>query len=234
MAGLLYKELILNRKNLLCIALGEFFASLFILIPLIPNAPLNDMEYVMGFFSTFSFFMMFLIMGMMASGIFQTDEFKKYAYFISSSPLTHTGQIGAKYLFTLLLYLALLLWCDFLTAFSSVLGATANFTIAFEMFWFMLIANAVEFPFIARFGSAVGNHVKTAFLTVVTLIAFEFVLFGNTEKLFGLIKKMSDASTLPDGVLVLIAAIPYFAAGLYFLSYKISCKLYRKGVEEYV
>lgn len=240
MAGLLYKEIILNKKNLIYIALGELFTSFLVIGPLIFGNNSKDTEYVMGFFSTFGFFMMFLIMGIMASGIFQMDETKKWAYFISASPLTQTGQIGSKYVFTLLLYIALLVWCDFLTSFSAVLGGTANFAVAFEMFWITLLANAIEFPFIVRFGSRSGNYVKTAIGAAVMLVAFEYLLFGNTsvisdpEKLFGLIEKMSDASAMTDISLILLAVIPYLSAGLYFLSYRLSCKLYLKGAEEYV
>lgn len=239
MAGLLYKELILNKKNLVYIAIGELFASFLVILPLIYQSGSEDTEYVMGFFSTFGFFMMFLIMGMMVSGIFQTDETKKWAYFISASPLTHTGQILSKYLFTLLLYITLLVWCYFLTAFLAVFNQTANFAAAFEMLWIMLFANAVEFPFIVRFGSKSGTYVKTAIGTVLILFAFEWILFGETsflsdpEKFFALFERLSDASAMTDIFLILTAVIPYLSAGLYFLSYKLSCKLYPKGAEEY-
>ena len=183
--------------------------------------------------------MMFLILGMMTAGIFETDEIKKWAYFVSSSPLTEAGHIQEKYLFTLLLYIALLIWCYFLSAFLAVFGGAANLEIAFEMLWIMLLTNAIEFPFIVRFGSKAGGYVKTAMASAVILIVFEYILFGNTsvfsdlEKIYKIFEKLNNASTMSDIALVLLAIFPYLSVGLYFLSYKISCKLYLKGVEEY-
>lgn len=239
MYGLLYKELVLNKKNLFGIALGELTLSSLVLLPPIFNDSNEEAQFIMGLLSIFVFFMMFPILGMMIASIFETDEIKKWAYFVSSSPVTEVGHIQAKYLFTLLLYIALFVWCYFLSDISAVFGGSANLMIAFEMLWIMLLTNAIEFPFIVRFGSKFGGYVKTAITTALALAAFEFFLFGNTsaffdpERLLALFEKLSDASAMSDITLIVLAAFPFVSAGLYFISYKISCKLYLKGAEEY-
>lgn len=239
MYGLLYKELVLNKKNLFGIAMGELTVSSLVLLPLIFNDSNEEAQFIMGVLSIFVFFMMFPILGMMTASIFETDEIKKWAYFVASSPVTKVGHIQAKYLFTLLLYITLFMWCYFLTAVSAVFGGSANLMIAFEMLWIMLLTNAIEFPFIVRFGSKFGGYVKTAITTALALAAFEFFLFGNIsafsdpEKILALFERLSDAAAMSDISLIVLAAFPFVSAGLYFLSYKISCKLYLKGAEEY-
>ncbi len=239
MAGLLYREFILNKKNLLMIAGGEVLVSFIMFIPFIFKDGYAETEFITALLSVFAFIMMFLILGMLTANFFEADETKKWAYFITSTPITGVGQIKEKYLFTLLLYIALFIWCYFLEVLSAVLGGTTLSIVAFEMLCIMLVTNAVEFPFLVRFGSKTGGHVKTAFFMVIMIIAFEYLffgdltIFGSPEKIYEFFLKLSDSGAMSDITLVLMAIFPYFAVGLYYLSYKISCKLYLKGAEEY-
>lgn len=239
MTGLLYKELVLHKKNLLYMALGELLLSSVMILPLFMKDDFAGSELVITSLSTLLFLMMFLIWSMLTTGLFERDETRKWAYFISSSPLTQEGQVKAKYLFTLLLYAALFLWCYFLMNFAAVFGCTLNLMAAFGMLCLMLLANAIEFPFLVRFGSQTGSRVKTALAAFVMLIAFEYLLFGDTavlsdpDRLFRALDRLSDTSSMPDAAMVIMAALPYLSAALYYLSCRLSCRLYLKGVEEY-
>ncbi|MBD5146159.1 MAG: ABC-2 transporter permease [Ruminococcus sp.] len=239
MAGLLYRDLVLNKKNLLTMALGEIGLSLLVFAPIIFDGVTSDTEIITSLLSVFVFIMLFLVLGIMTASIFEADESKKWAYFITSTPLTDVSQIKEKYLFTLLLYVALFVWCYFLSVLSAVLGGTANSMVACLMMFIMLAANAIEFPFLVRFGSKAGSHIKTAVMLLAMIIAFEYIffgdlsIFGSPDKIFEFFERFSDTSLMSDISLVLLAVFPYFSAGLYFLSYKLSCKLYLKGAEEY-
>lgn len=239
MAGLLYREIVLNKKNLLCMAGGLAVTSFIMFMPFIAKDDFMETETLTALLSVFVFFMLFLVLGLMTASIFEADESRKWAYFITSTPLTDASQVKEKYLFTLLLYVALFIWCYFLAVLSAALGGGANVMIAFEMLFIMLAANAIEFPFLIRFGSKVGSYVKTALIMVIMLIAFEYIffgdlsIFGSPEKIFEFFEKFSDTTLMSDISLVLLAVFPYISAGLYYLSYKISCKLYLKGAEEY-
>lgn len=241
MAGLLYRELVLNKKNLLCMALSEMAVSLLMFLPLIFKDDNLGLEpgAVTFLLSVFVFIMGFLVLGMMTAAIFEADESKKWAYFITSTPMTDVSQIKEKYLFTLLLYIVLLVWCYFLAVLLAALGGSANVMIAFMMMCIMLLTNAIEFPFIVRFGSKAGSHIKTAVMLLVMVIAFEYIffgdlsIFGSFEKFFEFFERLSDTTLMSDIALVLLAVFPYIAVGLYYLSYKLSCKLYLKGAEEY-
>ena len=239
MAGLLYRDLVLNKKNLLIMALGEIGLSLLIFAPIIFDGVTSDTEIITSQLSVCVFIMLFLVLGIMTASIFEADESKKWAYFITSTPLTDVSQIREKYLFTLLLYVALFVWCYFLSVLSAVLGGSANSMAACLMMFIMLAANAIEFPFLVRFGSKAGSHIKTAVMLIAMIIAFEYIffgdlsIFGSPEKILELFEKLSDTSLMSDISLTVLAVFPYFSAGLYFLSYKLSCKLYLKGAEEY-
>lgn len=241
MAGLLYRELVLNKKNLLGMALSEMAVSLLMFLPLIFKDDSLGLEpsTVTALLSVFVFIMGFLVLGMMTAAIFEADESKKWAYFITSTPMTDVSQIKEKYIFTLLLYHVLFIWFYFLFVFLAAFGGSANIMVAFEMMWIMILTNAIEFPFIVRFGSKAGSHIKTAVMLILMLIAFEYIffgdlsIFGSLESFFEFFERLSDTSLMTDISLVLLTVFPYISAGLYYLSYKISCKLYLKGAEEY-
>ncbi len=239
MAGLLYKELVLNRRNIISMAVAELVISSLIFMPLFDDGVHEEADILVSLISTVMIPVMFLSLGMIA-GFFEVDETKKWAYFISSSPVTQTGHIRTKYIFTFLMYTALLVWCYYLSAFAAVLGGSINMSIAVFMQWIMLIFNAVEFPFMIRFGTKAGGYIKSAFMIALMLIFIEYALFGDIsafsdpEKIFGfIIEKLSETTAMSDIALVLNALLPVAAAGLYYLSYKISCKLFLKGAEEY-
>ena len=242
MAGLLYRDVVLNKKNLMMIAAGELLLSLVIFFPLISENGAED--GILGaelapFVSVLVFVMQFLVLIMMSSRIFELDESRRWAYFITSTPKTYKTQIGEKYLFNLLLNIALFSWCYLMSLLTAALGGTAEIMIAFLMMCLILFTNAIEFPFMVRFGSKAGSYVKTAVMAFLVVAAFEFILFGDIslfsdpEKLYELMRKLSELSGNSDLALVFIAALPYLTLEAYFISYKISCRLYLKGAESF-
>lgn len=233
MAGLLYRELILNKKNLLSIAAGELAVSCLLLLAVMTGTD-SDVILLLGMAVNL---LLFLILGTFTGGIFGGDESKKWAYFIAASPCTGAGQVKAKYLFTLLLYTLLLSWCYVLSAAVGALGGQADMMSAFMMMCAMLLFNAAEFPFLVRFGSRAGGYIKTAVGLLAVLIAFEYILFGDIsvlesfDRLMSFVLRLTDTGAITDISLVCLAAFPYVSAGLYCLSCKISCDLYLKGAE---
>ena len=74
MAGLLYREFILNKKNLLMIAGGEVLVSFIMFIPFIFKDGYAETEFITALLSVFAFIMMFLILGMLTANFFEADE----------------------------------------------------------------------------------------------------------------------------------------------------------------
>lgn len=256
MAGMLYREWVLNRKNLVWVFVIEILVSLIIFVPVIflddtapflkeaENGEIAEVVYddvlqpLTAVTSATVYVILFLITGGTAN-FFEEDESKKWAYFITSTPETHVGQIKEKYIFTLLMYVAVYLWCNITAYFCAAFNGAASILLAFVMFCVMLIAHAIEFPFMVRFGSKAGAQLKTTLLIAVMVAAFEYIffgdlsIFGSPQAIADFIVRLTDSGAMSDIALVLMAILPYFAAGAYYLSYKISCKLYLKGAEEF-
>ncbi|MCM1328770.1 MAG: ABC-2 transporter permease [Ruminococcus sp.] len=255
MAGMLYREWVLNRKNLVWVFAIEILVSSIIFLPIIflddatvfidgsdgniaETATSEFLPVLTTLLSAVVYVILFLITGGTAN-FFEEDESKKWAYFITSTPETQAGQIKEKYIFTLLMYVALYVWCTVLADICAVFGGSAFIMLAFVMFCVMLIAHAIEFPFMVRFGSKAGAQLKTTLLIAVTVAAFEYIffgdlsIFGSPQAIADFIVRLSDSGAMSDIALVLMAILPYFAVGAYYLSYKISCKLYLKGSEEF-
>lgn len=232
MLGLLYKEIILNKKYILSIAASNLMMSLTFFIMIIKGSDKIPKEFVI-IFTSLIFLIMFMIMTMLAGNFFQTDESKKWAFFISSTPLTKKGQIKSKYLLTLILYAILYIWCSILSSLFDISGGGFKFYIL----CLMIVLAAIEYPFFVRFGSKIGANLKIAVVALICVLCIEYGLFGDMSifENFGIkvFEFFSDADNVSDFKFILKIVSPCLAAVFYFLSYKISCRLYLKGAENY-
>lgn len=235
MVGLLYKEFIQNRRNL---ALIGGTLMIFSSIMFIPEP--EGFEEIWTLLGLIVYVPIFALTGdMFQSSIFESDESKKWAYFIASSPMTVKGQVGSKYWFTLLTSYAVLVWCAVCDAISCAVHDNPNSMISLivMLFFIQIMMRAVEMPFIIRFGSKIGAVYKGIVFSVLIFAVIVYLLFGDLSK-FGSVenfyswffKMMSGGS---NGMLIFSAALPYVSVGLYYLSYRLSCGFYMKGAENY-
>lgn len=237
MAGLLYKELIINKKSLL-IFLGTILFISFGLIAILMDDE-TDPGTAAGILPLF-YFMLFFLTGMFQPNIFEPDESKKWAYFVSSTPAMVRGQIYSKYMAGFCMTLFCMLLCQVLDmAAAFILGEQTMAMAAVYIFVYaQLFLRAVEYPFIVRFGSRIGSVYKMASFFVVIFIIFVYLLFGDLSFLdkndiFGLIYGILDGSAFSDNALFVISLCPYLAIASYYLSYRLSCKFYLKGAESF-
>jgi hypothetical protein len=95
----------------------------------------------------------------------------------------------------------------------------------------------VETPFLVRYGSKSGKQVKLLVLFGVVFLIIVYLLFGplpDSNTIFDTIVNWFSSNDKLSGVLLGIAAIlPYMILALYYISYRISCQLYQRGVETY-
>ncbi|MCM1495071.1 MAG: ABC-2 transporter permease [Bacteroides sp.] len=249
MFGLIYKELVLQKRNLLLLG-GAFALLLAILFFPAVSGYLNTLSETMGLpadtllmlWQLVIFIILFLITGVYQSTIFEVDENKKWAGFITASPLRGNGQIAAKYWFTLLLSLAAFEICQF---FYMISGAVYGISVAsvpfLPIFYLQLLLRAFEYPFLVRFGSKNGGNYKGILFLIVVMLVIIYLLFGDLSA-FGSLNDMTDwlfqclmmeNAISSDGLMIAQAALPYASALLYYLSYRVSCKFYQMGVETY-
>ncbi len=245
MTGLLYKEFTQNRFGLLITALTPFICSLlFIAMHIFATVaidegfddegliPMNFMTIIMALFVVSNYI----------ANIFKGDDKKLWAYFVTSSPDGIKGFLYNKFLLIFassgLFTASLFFEQTFIqTYFKLVWDETvkANIGFAVASFFILLFLNAVDIPFMIRFGSKRGGTIK---LTLMMLVATAGVIgFGFLPEKAGM-WLMDTAKSLYNGkadgtVMLVVSVMPYLALGAFLLSYKISCKLFMKGVAEY-
>lgn len=181
--------------------------------------------------------MVFIFVGMFDTGFFTFDENRLWQNFAASSPLSFKAQAQSKYV----LMLAINLFVVFVFNIADciiplVAGSQFGFltSLAFLMFSVQIITCAIEIPFMVRFGSQKGVNVKLSVFGIILLAVGIYLLFGDISFLFegDILNKLLTFSQ-SGGMVWIMALLPYFALTLYFLSYKISTRLYRKGAEKY-
>lgn len=237
MLGYLYKEIKTN-KLILGVMLGlMLFFNLFL-----PTTATGDDKPEGVLFYVFFFIMSgssFLVIGMCASGLVQTDERKKWGYYNAAAPHGIKLQVGSIYI----IILSALVICFCVSSVMNIImrkmsSDVPNVTgMMIAMALIVLLLRAIELPFFYAFGSKVGGLVKTLLLFVVIFITAIYFLFADLswlgsqdeamEKLFKFLSGIS-LKGLWKSIFgkILISAVP-----LYAVSYYISTKVYLKGID---
>lgn len=234
MIGLLYKEILLQKKNIFML-LGTIILTL---SPVIFTAINNTDAH---FFICVIFYpVIFLIVGSLQQNIFISDERKLWAFYIISSPQNHKGQVLSKYYFSLIMSLTSVIClyiCDLIC--SIISKETVNNTpIIIALFGINIFFNAVEYPFIIRFGVKYGNIFRSIFLVFLSSLFVIYLLFGNLPNLnLETFFNQTDAYEFADNIFDKLTFYNYFSVfislALYFVSYKLSCILYKNGIDQY-
>ncbi len=234
MGGLLYKNFFQYRWELLVIAVLQFIATLTVILAAMSPLTKSD-DMVMT--SVLMYAMVFFVLGFFESGMFAPDEKRTAMSFIISAPTGAKQHIGSKYLTVLLIYLGVLSCC-FLTDAAAVaitgdatISATVPLIIIFSGALFL---EALSLPFMVYFGSAQGTNAKGITLLVLGYILGIYILFGDISMFMEEDFLDALAEFFSQGNIMLILGIfPYIAIALYYLSFRISVLLFRKGADNY-
>ena len=185
----------------------------------------------------------FFLTGSIQTVLFESDERKKWAYFVASTPECVEGVLWRKYTAVFMLTGICFIYCFVVDGVFCFFAPDSSITvIAIMMIYFQIFLRAIEIPFWVRFGTKRGSMVKAAAVLVIIFAGIIYALFGDlsifsSEKslmdmIVGFFNKFMEGD-VPDLVILITGIFPFAAAALYYLSYKISCKLYLKGVEEF-
>ncbi len=235
MFGLLYKEIIVHKKQLIMISPVLIFFTGWCIVPPIATPDLNEWELILVL--TLCSITVMLTLAMFEMGIFEADEIKKWQAYIASTPDGIKNQIASKYVFNAVLSCSIV---SILTIVYQAAGA-ANGTdvtmaeiILMQFLWIQLFIRALETPFIIRFGSKQGNLIR---MILIGAISFGFIVYGlfGDLSVFGSLKDflewVKDFLTKSNNyILMLTPAVTWI---LYYISYRISCRLYLKGGDYY-
>ncbi len=233
MLGLLYKDI---RTNLKWLILALSIVLFFNAVMFSADVKSHDIDFIgMRAVYLLLYSSVFFTIAAFAINFIQTDERKKWGYFVVSMPHGIAKQVAAKYIFVagvLMLGFALSYAQNFLVrqlndearSISGVLIILVSIT---------LIMLSVELPCAFAFGSKNGAYVKSGLLVLIILFCAVYLMFGDiswlgseeefTEKFMN---KLSDISKNSTAVRFAAAAVP-----MYCVSCFISTKLYLGGIE---
>lgn len=234
MFGLMYKEMIANKKQFIPILVVIAFASFFMVVPPI----LSDMtEWEVNLTLCLTSILISLVIEMFQQGIFECDERKIWQAFICSTPNGIKTQISSKYIFNLFMSSMMFCWCSFMFYIASAVY-NQNVTVAglvLQLIVFIQIfIRAVETPFVIFFGSKKGNVIRMVIMGLIALSGAVYGLFGDLS-IFGSLEDFIKwfQETFTDSIPMIIRLTPACVFFLYWISYKISCLLYLKGGANY-
>ena len=231
MIRLLYKEYLVHIKQLSWIAPIIIIVSLFPLLPTLTTPDLEswELQLVLALSTTITM----LVSGMFEQGIFEADERNIWKSFILSAPNGNIRQTGAKYIFiliisgisTLLIYLMFHINGAILDT-----DVTINTDILMILLSIQLLLRTLEIPFIIRFGSKNGNIYRMVIFGAIALGCIIYGLFGDLS-IFGsvesFVKWFMDFFSKDNSLLFRL--LPLAVLPCYFLSFLISCNLFRKS-----
>jgi len=240
MSGLLYKNFYVNRASFIFSLITQAVCSLVIILMLIftSGRELNEDAVRETIFVFALVYYLGSMLPAMASGeVFRTDEGKPACAFVMSSPAGAKGHVESKYYYILIVNLTIL-FMGFLTdVFSTAMtGGMISLTLVLVLiFCWRLLVSAVEIPFMIRFGSDHGMQIKGAVVASVLMLGVIYFLFGDIswmldaeDPIKGIMDMLQNGNTV-----FFIGLFPFISVAAYYLSCKLSVRIFRKGAENY-
>lgn len=246
MKGLLYKDFVLFKKAFwTLLGVGAFILLVFCFGVAEMNTafgvPSPEHAYDITVGNAMGYFCFFILLTPLSSSLFTPDEKPTTVGFLFSTPQAAKGQIQSKYYFLLILNLGILLLC-FITD-TIIMGKVGEYassaSLACMLFFCMnLIFLSIRVPLHVRFGSAMSFPVQIAGIALITSGILLYALFGDISLFFSLTEDYTLLDAIieylsSEKVIFALSLVPYIAVAMYYLSYRISLALYRKGVETY-
>ncbi len=235
MFGLIYKEIIVHKKQLLGILPVLLFFSGWVIVPPITTADLTKYEFLL--LTVLSTITVTITLGMFEQGMFNADELRRWQSYIASTPDGIRNHITSKYIFNI--SLSFITMTILLLTYGAA-GAIGDFDIrASEVvlmlaIWTQIFITAIETPFIIRFGSKYGNYIRMILIALVTFAFIVYGLFGDVS-VFGsledFLKWANDFINKDSNYVIML--MPSVVLAIYYISYRLSCIFYLKGGEYY-
>ena len=255
MQGTVYKELVQNRFFLLCgLFLPPLVYAVTVMMGLIMKVGAGFSWE--GFFTEFladgAFFRIVLAvllaayfgMRLMSAGVFSQDESKRKSVMMAAVPDGTARQIYGKYVVMFMTYALFYVSGVFTDSFFCwiVFRVTGETTLHMNsllllMLFVQMFLRSVDVPFLVRFGSKYGKYVLilsyililfAVLLTFMYVPAFENMIEGIRDWCIRLMN-----GELEEEAQFIVSAFPVAAIAAYMISYRISCRLWLKGVANY-
>lgn len=240
MSGLIYKEFVQNRKFLLILMGCILFMSLMIFAD-DSNADAETKSMLLTFVESIAHISAFIFLNIVQPEFIKADESKKWVYFAVSAPKGAADIVRAKYIFILAVNVLTNILCYMTDGIcSAVTGVAVDGTLAMiAAFYVNIFLSSIDMLFIMRFGSKAGQIYRSALLFVVLFAGAVYGLFGDLS-IFGSPDTIAEkfvnfisSENIPSGLILFMGVFPFVSAAMYYASYRLSCKLYVKGADNF-
>ena len=247
MLGLLYKEFIISKRSLIMSLIIYLFSIAVVCLTLCISlfaangeTP-EDWSASIVAMSGILTLILFGATNMYYNTLFISDEKRVWANFSISLPTSVKGQVKAKYIYLFLINSVAL----FITSIpDAVIGCIsgefsgAGSFIGQMIFMFLIFKYSIEIPFTLRFGTKAGSYIMTAGYIVLSFGLIIYGLFGDISffmenEFMDVFVKTIEFLTSDTASIIGLGIFSWVVLILYIVSYKISCKVYKKGVETY-
>ncbi|MGN0606021.1 MAG: ABC-2 transporter permease [Oscillospiraceae bacterium] len=248
--GFLYKELRQNMKSICAVILLPFLILIFLtgclaivslnekyggdgwIVKTLTSDIFRIVSIALGFFS---------VSGLLLS-VFHSDDKKLWAYFTASAPMGVKKFLYTKYVLSFAmcgLYFVSSYVAETLVAtvrWFALEEEIISFTSIFVIIFFALIfQNSFSIPMMLRFGEKNGSIINIIIilcLAIAAILVLSFIPAEIQDKVFAWLARFMTGDH-GDLTMLLLGIFPAFSVGAYILSYKVSCKVFMKGVNEY-
>lgn len=243
MLGLIYKDILILKKDILQILTIVALFGLMLLYPWadsgkfvnfqIASAVITPKTMSYTIMPMFIYLVMFVIMSVLQSSIFEHDEREEWVNYVVASPLTIKGQVVSKYIISLGMSLVVVIYgviYDMLCILVTGEKGSA-WKIYVTYFLIQTILRAIELPFIIRFGHKHGKNYKILIMVSIMYLGGVYALFGKlpnieySNALGEIINFLSDGKTMEEVFVKFFVGLVIMAFSAYVLSYKISIRV---------
>lgn len=252
MRGLIYKDLYLIKSKVIAGSLSVLFIILLMYV-IYANVAKN-VFFPTEMAAVITDLMIVMYIGALSYGyIIKADTKKQWGFYGMALPGSAKLIVGAKYMTVFIMYLISYIICVLNDLMIGLFfGKAVDMSLLVLMFMLLrLFLNAIEMPLAFRFGTDKAAGIRIFITIVIVLIISIYLLFGNIEWLMaedGLIKiiirlfmdnvnsetmsyeleQFINRLTLMN--YIEMAVFTHLMVLAYYISYRISCKVFRKGV----
>ena len=257
MRGLLYRDMkyIMHRTFLLLL----YFTGMYLLLTvLFKLAGMDEVFKIYPVLVAMLGMIVFLIMQIIPGEIMKTEEKKEWKYYLISTGLGVEKIVAERYLMTFLInfaayvyvYLMMIIFYQLADGSTAALLFPLVNGVYLMILGFNMMLQAFELPLGYRFGGAQADKMRIVLMLILLLPVAAYFLFGDIEWFAGengFYYRYMEYLERPEAlgkaaysymenvsrVLVFIfTLIPHLLVLCYYLSYKVSCKVYLKGVKD--
>lgn len=235
MAGLLYKDFVAVKGK---IWVTGILAGVLLMMLLKVSVPTETVNLIVLSLSLCMIVIMYLfIVGRLEISLVSVDETRKQRDYFLSLPVSKRQYVASKYIFLLIAFLIALTVSILLCALCRVRCPYPDIEEAMEQLMSVvpvfscvfLFIPSMELPFFVGLGARRGNQIRTGLVIVLFFLAMIYLMFGDLSVFDGLdlIRILNSLERHKDMLLIMQVLMPYAALLLYYLSYRVSCLLFR-------